>query len=242
MKKILLLCGALLALSASAALAAGINLSYNDCGTFGTETRTFACNNNTGTNTTVASYVAPAGVNEFLSVESELEIQSDSATLPDWWKYKNAGTCRIAALTSSADFTAGPFNCADFWAGGATGSIASYIVGYNGPNRAYCKLVWAVGASARGPLTADVEYYAYKLSWNNSKSIGLGSCAGCLTGVCVNLRNIKLVQPSVLNDNRLLTNPANRAYVRWQTATDVACLGATPARNSTWGSVKALYR
>lgn len=241
MKKILLLCGALLALSASAALAAGINLSYNDCGTFGTETRTFACNNNTGTNTTVASYVAPAGVNEFLSVESELEIQSDSATLPDWWKYKNAGTCRIAALTSSADFTAGPFSCADFWAGGATGSIASYIVGYNGPNRAYCKLVESL-PHGRENLTEGMEYYAFKISFDNAKSTGTGSCAGCAIGACINLRSIKLVQPSALNDDRLLTNPADRAYVRWQAASDGACLGATPARNCTWGSVKAFYR
>ena len=44
------------------------------------------------------------------------------------------------------------------------------------------------------------------------------------------------------DDNPILTNPANRAHVRWQAASDVACLGATPAHNTTWGAVKALYR
>ena len=44
---------------------------------------------NLGTNTMVASYVAPALVTQFVSVESELELQSDGATLPAWYRGKS---------------------------------------------------------------------------------------------------------------------------------------------------------
>jgi hypothetical protein len=49
MKKTLILTGAVLALSASMAAAQGVNLSWNDCGTFGAASNTFTCNSNTGT-------------------------------------------------------------------------------------------------------------------------------------------------------------------------------------------------
>ena len=243
MKKTLLLCGALIAISATTAFAAGINLSYNDCGTFGTENKTFACNTNSGNSIMVASFVAPAGIGQYLSCESNLEIQTDSATLPDWWQFKNAGTCRSASLSLSGDFTSGPFNCTDFFAGAAAGGIGAYNPGYTLPNRARIVLVLAVPSANAGPLNEGEQYYAYKLTFNNAKSIGTGSCAGCLTPACINTRFIKLVQPlGAPGGDVTVSNPADRAYVRWQSASAATCVGATPTRNSTWGSVKALYR
>ncbi len=246
MKKPWLIACSLLALSASAALAQGINLSYNDCGTFGIANKTFACNNNTATgtglNTMVASFVAPAGVNQYVSCESELEIQTDSATLPEWWKIRGTGQCRNGVLLNNADFTAGPFSCVDFWGGAAAGGIGAYDLNYGGLNRSHIKLVWAVAPDAAGALADGTEYYAFKLSFNNSKSFGTGACAGCSVPACINMRYIKLVQPSVLNDNRTISNPASRAHVTWQSASDPICVGATPSKNSTWGAVKALYR
>jgi hypothetical protein len=246
MKKTLLLCGALIALSASAALAAGINLSYNDCGTFGLASKSFACNNNTATgtglNTVVASFVAPSGVDHYVSCESELEIQTDSPTLPDWWKIRGTGQCRTGVLLSNADFTAGPFNCTDFFSGAAAGGIGAYDLAFGGLNRSHIKLVWAVAPDAEGALIDGTEYYAFKISFNNSKSFGTGSCAGCAIPACINMRYIKVVQPSVYLDNRTISNPADRAHVTWQAAGDPICIGATPSKNSTWGAVKALYR
>ena len=55
MKKTILLCGALLALTASVASAAGLNFAWNNCygeGT-GTQNRSFLCNLNTGSNNIV---------------------------------------------------------------------------------------------------------------------------------------------------------------------------------------------
>jgi hypothetical protein len=244
MKKTLLLCGALLALSASAALAAGINLSWNDCNAFGQENQTFACASNTGLpHTLVASFIAPAGVNQYIAFESELEIVTDSATLPEWWKIRGTGQCRTGALTNSADFTTGPFNCFDQWLGSASGGIGAYDLNYTGDlNRSHVKLVWAVPPEGSTALSEGVEYYAFKLAFSNAKTTGTGSCAGCLIPACINMRYILLDQPSVLLDNRKLTNPAPRAHAKWQSASDAICAGATPTRNSTWGSVKALYR
>lgn len=63
MKKILLITGVLLALTATVASAAGINLYWNDCSLgAATTNRNFACTSNTGSNIMTASYDPPAGL------------------------------------------------------------------------------------------------------------------------------------------------------------------------------------
>src|SRR2546425_117311 len=93
MKKIVLIAGMLLAAGASMASASGINLSWNDCGTFGTANQTFACNTNSGVNTLVASFIPPAGLNNFEGIASQVDITTDQAALPDWWAH-GSGFCR----------------------------------------------------------------------------------------------------------------------------------------------------
>ena len=56
MKKILLISGVLLALTATVASAAGINLYWNDCSVGGSTNKAFACASNAGTNSMVLSY------------------------------------------------------------------------------------------------------------------------------------------------------------------------------------------
>ena len=69
------------------AIAAGINLSWDDCGTYGVENKSFACNTNTGSPAVmIGSFVAPPGINEFLGVSTRLTI-STVGPLPDWWKH-----------------------------------------------------------------------------------------------------------------------------------------------------------
>ncbi|MFM8560394.1 MAG: hypothetical protein ACKOC6_12530, partial [bacterium] len=60
MKKTLLLCGALLALTAASASAAGTNLRWSSCyGDGGPQNRTSACTSNLGSNILVGSFVLP---------------------------------------------------------------------------------------------------------------------------------------------------------------------------------------
>src|SRR5882672_7888002 len=120
MKKVTLLCGMLLALTAGAAAAApGVNLRWTNCfGDAGQLNRAFACNTNapiTANNILVGSFVLAADVLAASGNEIVVDLASSSATLPAWWGFKNAGTCRTTALSMTFAPPAGTVNCAD-WA------------------------------------------------------------------------------------------------------------------------------
>lgn len=242
MKKTLVIMGAMLALSVSIASATGINLAWDDCGTFGTASKTFDCASNSGAPfTMVASFIPPTGINEFLGVSSQIDITTTSPTLPDWWKH-GTGLCRsTTGLSVSFDFTSGPFSCADFNAGQAAGGFA-YDVGFGTPDRARLRVQYAVPFDNRGPVDPSTEYYSYKVNLQRAKSTGTGNCAGCSTPACIVLNTLQLFQPpDALNDPEI-SNPAASNYVTWQAASVPNCPLSTPTHNSSWGQVKSLYR
>jgi hypothetical protein len=243
MKKTLLICGALLALTASLASAqgAGINLAWNDCYPAGIPLMTFACDRNDGAQTMYGSYIPPLGVVKLTGNEIVVDLRSASPVLPQWWMFKNAGTCRQTSLSANFNFVAGPYACVDYWAGRASGNIAAYQVGLGGPNRARIKLVAAIGSSTAGPVMPPAEYYSFGLVINNAKTVGDGYCDGCLEPVCIVLNSINLTQPPGFG-NFFLFMPAPRNWVVWQNPLIGFCPDATPTRASTWGSMKALYR
>ena len=235
---------ALLALVATHAFAAGINLSWTDCGQSGSLHKTFACTSNTLSGAIlIGSFVPPVGATLITGEEIVLDLVSASSTLPAWWQFKNLGTCRQTAFSIDADFTAGPPNCADYWMGQAAGGFTAFDPGLV-PGQLNRARVLAVVATAMGfwPADAGVEYGAFKITINGTKTVGVNACGGCLQPVCLVLNEIKLLQPSGLGNFRL-QNPESRNYVTWQGGVVTGgCPAATPTRNATWGSVKALYR
>jgi len=244
MKKALLLCGALLALSASVAAAAGVNFSWNDCGSFGAANKTFACNSNTLNGAIMyGSFIPPDGSSAITGEEVVIDLQSAGTTLPAWWAFKNAGTCRQNMLSATAAFTTGPFNCTDYWAGQAGGGMTAYITPYaTAANRARLLIIYGTAIGNATAVDSATEYYAFNLIVTGQKTVGSGACAGCLDPVCLVLNEIKLTQPAGVGDFRI-QNPAGRNYVTWQGGVvQGGCPAATPARNATWGSVKSLYR
>ena len=83
----------------------------------------------------------------------------------------------------------------------------------------------------------------------NAKTVGLGSCAGCLTPVCIVLNSVNVVAGTSANIK--LSGPTNGIdsnVATWQGGAGVStllgqgCPAATPNRNTTWGQVKSLYR
>jgi len=246
MKKTILLCGALLALTATVASAAGVNFAWNNCygeGT-GVQNKNFACTVNTGTNSAVGSFVAPAGVTALSGNECTIDLQSAGATLPAWWQFKAIGTCRQNSL--SVNFVANAANavCVDEFSGAGAGGIGDYKIGFGG-NPARARIVMAIATASPAPVDADVEYFAFNLLINNAKTVGAGACAGCTVPVCLVLNSIKLTQPIGVGDFVLsqAANPASN-YITWQGGAigGSGCPAATPAKNATWGTVKSLYR
>lgn len=254
MKKTLLLLIALLALTTSFAAAAGINLSWDDCGTFGALNKSFACDTNAGSSVLYGSYIPPYGTIGLTSAEILIDLQAASSALPNWWQFKNTGACRLAALTFSADFTSGPSHCVDYWEGMASGGIATYQTWnmdppvypmVTQPNRARILAVCAVAAQNARPVDPGTEYYAFQLTLTNARTLGEGalSCAGCSTPVCIVLARLTLGQDPPNLSYRLET-PLHRSYVTWQGGVISApgCPAALPARNTTWGTLKTLHR
>src|SRR5262249_39828447 len=135
MKKSLLLCGLLLAMSASLAFAApGTNLRYLACfGDAGAPNRAFACASNSGSNLLLGSF--PLGADQLATtgIGCVLDVAVAGASLPTWWQYFNVGACRQASLTCNGVISALAVNCADWSAGFANGGLAAYQLGSNGP-------------------------------------------------------------------------------------------------------------
>jgi hypothetical protein len=250
MKKAYLLCGALLALAASIASAApGVNLRWNAClGDGGAINRNFACDTNSGANLLEGSFELGADLNNVNGAEIVLDLASAGATLPDWWRFTNLGVCRQNALSIQAHDGAG---CPDWALGQASMNIAAYQAPSQfGPNAARLLLVNAVNFDALQNLLAGREYAVFQLTIDDTKTVGTPSCAGCLTPVCLVFSKLQVTR----SNNAFappLTGPTNGTdsfYATWQGGAGVAtylgqgCPQATPTRNATWGSVKALYR
>jgi hypothetical protein len=251
MKKVILLCGTLLALSATiASAAAGVNLRWNNCfGDAGVANRNFACTSNTGSNVIFGSFELGQDMLTCSGEESVLDLASASAVLPAWWAFKNVGTCRITALSVSFG-NPSAINCPDWSSGQAAGGIGAYTIGERGPNTARIKVVSAVPLAGLTDLFTGQEYFAYSLAINNTKTVGTGACAGCLDPVCIVFNSIKITTPVGSND-RTWTGPTNGTdsnFATWQggggvvVGPNVGCPAATGTKNATWGAVKSLYR
>ena len=237
--KRLLLCALLVVAAAGPASAAGLNLSWVDCGAAGTLNRTFACDTNVGNHVLVGSFVAPAGLTQVTGIQATVDIDFVSPTVPAWWDFRTGGCRPTNHMIHSANFTAFPGTCLNYFGGAALG--AGFVIlppNTPGPDRARIREGWSLlsGSPVIGPIAQDVEAYAFNVTILNTKTAGLGACAGCLTMATITFSDILITQTAgTPNGNKTLTNPANRAFVTWQDTT-------VPAKSRTWSSIKSLYR
>ena len=234
---------ALTMVATAAHAAGGLNLSWNDCSTFGTLQKNFACTSNSGANTMYGSAVTGVQMDQLNGEASVLDLQTNQAALSNWWHLEPAGGCRSnTPQLISADFNfLSNVNCLDPWGGGAAGGI-DYAPGFGGPNRARIRTVCAIPGSTG--ITGTDEYYFFKVTYTNARTVGNGSCAGCQDGACIVFNSILVTQPAGVGDYTI-TNPLNRNYVQWQgggSGVTGGCPAAVPTRTTTWGSVKSLYR
>lgn len=238
----LLLSVTLAALLASSASASGVNLSWGDCGAAGTLNKSFACNSNTLDAVIVASFQPTYGTFAMTSVSTRMDIAFASAGVPDWWMFKNAGSCRQTALSVSSMFTTGTWSCPDPWQGLASGGITLYMPNYRsrGANTAHFEVVFAVPTTSAITLESPNEYLAFQIKLSGIKTVGTGSCSGCTTPACIVWNHLLIQGP---NFTHIATSfPLDHNYVTWQGGVvSGGCPAATPVRNRTWGQLKSLY-
>ena len=248
MKRVTLLCGLLLAMSATVAAASGVGLRWNNClANSGTINQNFACNTNSGSQPNlVGSFALGGDLPSVSGNEVVIDLASASATLPAWWSVKNAGSCR-GSLALTMNFIGGGGNCPNWAGGAASGGIGAYNVGARGPNTARIVAALAVPPDGLQDLAGGTEYFAFNVSITNAKTVN--SCAGCSTPVCIVFNSINITTP-ILANNILLSGPENATdgdFATWQGGAGVVvggtpgCGAATPTKNATWGAVKAMY-
>lgn len=247
MKKILLLSGVLLAFSASAALAGGVNFAWGgSCWPDNpTSNKTFACTSNTLSGATMTgSFTTTNEIPDYVGMSAVVDIQANSASLPAWWDFFNTGACRQTSLASSSDFTSSNISCNDAFAGQAGGGTTAYQTSTtfpavpNGlPNAARYKCAWAVTTPIDLPAATETD--AFKATIGGQKTVGTGSCAGCLVQVTLVLNDVHAAGLSGQAEDE--STPINNGCITWQGTSGVPC-NATPVQNKTWGSIKSLYR
>lgn len=240
MRRTALLALALLAASTPIASADGVMLRWQDCsGDAGVQNRVFACDTNVGTHALAASFVIGYPREQVNGTETVMTFGTANSTLPDWFRFVTSGSCRQAALGISAQ---NGVACPDMFGGQASMNIAAYQLRLTSPNTMRLITVNAVLPQHEVTLLAGQEYGAARVIINNTKTVGTGACAGCLVPACIVFNSMKFsASGNVAFGLRDEAFPGS-SYVTWQGGTGTNCPAATPTRNSTWGSVKSLYR
>ncbi len=255
MKKALLLCGALLALGAPAALASGVNLTWTDasggCWSDGVQVanRSFACNTNAGSVTMCGSFLCDLDHPGFQGIQVVLDGgTSDASAVPDWWQLFTSGACRQTDISSSAEFSTAPgVGCTDPWKGLAVGGITAWETALfppappantPSPDRMRMRLAYALPQPS--PIAAYAEYYGFKVSIDFQKTLGAGACAGCAAGVTFWLIQIRETETTGASESMTVALPGGNQCLTYNGSTRPCTW--VPTRSTTWGQVQAMYR
>jgi hypothetical protein len=237
MRRILIVSLALLSL-ACPAWAGGVNFAWGSLcyAENPVDHLTFACNSNLGTTRMTASFSVDTEMTDFVGVEITVEGLSMQAVLPDWWKL-GPTDCRANAMTFDADESGvATETCVD-WTGGAAFNVFGYS--YD-TNRAHISAGAAIAASMPYDLRPGVEYYAGTFTLRNRKTVGDGACGGCAYGF---VWGLALVTVAGLDGRRDDLHWNWDEGCLWWNNTVMCCpLCPLPAKETTWGQVKTLYR
>jgi len=240
--------------------AGNVAIRWNDCyGDGGASARNFACNTNSGVEVLVVSAYPSVAMPQLNGVATYIEIVSLSPTVPSWWQFQTSGSlgCHTPnALSESATPPASASSCFNPWNGSESGG-ASYSNGVGGPNRGQLRTVHATAGTVSA--LANTEIFACRILISHSKTVGTGSCGGCLEGACLGLHQVVMTQPLGAGDLSMgWPIPGTTSdVVGWQadvimpwSATQTAsafwknttCQLATEAQRPTWGAIKRMYR
>ena len=251
MKKILLLTGVLLALTASAALAQpfSLDMAWNNCRTNPTGWAidiSDPCTSNSGSYPFYMSFIAPAGISKLTSEKFLLDVQTNQATLPDWWHLETGG-CRPTGFSFSTTPGVDQTNCFDYWGTTPRGGTVNWYPGTGGPGRSRLIGIYSVSAGLAAPLYDPYPYYVGSAAIYKVKTVnaalpppGVIACAGCAFPANLCFNYLLLQQPAGTPNGDMSTELAHISRViTWQGGIDPL---ATATRRATWGQVKSMYR
>lgn len=255
MKKSLTLSAVLLAISASTALAGGVNINWSDCfGATPTSSVTFNCAANSGSvGTAWVSIVPDQAMTQVVSTTVVVNITAGGGSLPLWWELQPGG-CRAGAGVMDYAATFGAVGCpsifeqtTDTGIPPATNAdvigVGNVVAGVGGVDRVRLVAIGAVQPSLAATIDNTTEYVVSKLAISKAKSTGGVVCAGCNTGAVIVVDEVRIQQPLGVGDQTVVASGGQQSVQYISTASGaIAPPAVVPTRGSTWGAVKALYR
>ena len=240
----------------------GTRIRWNACyGDGGAINRDFACNTNTGSEQLVCSFTLTAPVDSVYQVDAFVNLAFAGGAVPPWWLFRTAGACRGTSLGSSTVPAPTASACID-WADGSRDALLTYRPSLFSAYISQIEILTPFTAYVPFDLVAGQEYFVFSAIINHMKTVGAGSCSGCTLGGCMGFVRATLIRsapgtympvPEPSGDVFVGPIPGEGQAATWQGGAGIAipnyggagwtyCPGATPARNHTWGDVKALYR
>jgi hypothetical protein len=241
-------------LSAGVAKAEGINLSWDDCGAAGSIAKSFSCGVNSGHESLVMSFEAPAALDSVCGFQGSMDI-SFGTEVPDWWRISARGIpdnqlpfppCRDTSglsIVHDPGSQSCPRAFGDFppFVLGQSDGIRLIISQYSGDiHRTRVVFEGFVSTDPRA-IAMGIEYYGFTLQLGHVKSTSTGACSGCSEPGCVVVNELKLFGGDC-NASLVMINPLQRSHVLWQADAIADCPLSTPSKSSTWGRVRSLYR
>ena len=227
----------------SPASAAGLSLRWSSCAADGgVQNRAFACNTNLGSHELVLSFVPPVEVLNVFAYDVSADVALASATLPGWWQFYYAGSCR---RTSSSFVRHAGLGCPALFGNVDAEALFRYASLAKPTGWGRMDGAMRVPSNEATDLAPFQELGLGKFTITNAGTVGTGSCAGCLTPACIVFNLVRTYSPGydefIINDFSAEHAPGSN-YVTWQGGGGTNCPAATPSRSSTWGAVKSLYR
>ncbi|MBI5170946.1 MAG: hypothetical protein HZA61_15760 [Candidatus Eisenbacteria bacterium] len=231
-----------LALVAGPAFADDLSLRWNECPEGGgLAQRTSGCGNPLAVEHLVTSLQLSAPVDSVVAIEMVVDLVSSSATLPDWWQFGSGG-CNSGALSASADFSA-LGACSDPFSGTGVAVVQTWFVTQprGGANMARMIVTTSVLASQQTTIGAGAPYYGADIRMTHARSSGASACAGCATAVCLVFNSAQLIRHPAAVPAEVTVLPSGASNTAaWQG--NFSNCSLVPARNTTWGAIKSLYR
>ena len=211
---------------AAPAMAAGVDIAWDDClgEADAVSFKQFACNTDLGYESLWISFESSVPSSTIRLLEVAIQFQTRSgAPLPVWWNFEDWASCRRGGLSVDP---APPYEtptCArTFTPTNGHGFVVDRI-DYQFPSADVGTMV--VAAAVGAPLVANQRYLACRFLLVHAKTL---ECAGCSEPASVTVTGVHV-------DNVILTSPIHSNVALWQSL-------PTATRPVTWSALKQLYR
>ncbi len=185
----------------------------------------------------VCSFQLAAPIDSVIGAEFVLDLQSAASPLPAFWQL-GAGGCNQGGLVPS--FPA-PGACADAWNGLGSAIIVDAIPGQPRGLASMLRIraVATVASTQARAFEAGIPYNAIQFDLGIAR---MGNCADCEVPACLVLNSMWLRRlPGAADVLISGDGGAHENFATWQGGVGADCL-TVPARPSSWGRIKVLYR